>query len=303
MNAAEQDSLSHDLQRWAQEYADASRGVMTVLPYDPEVYAAQEPRTTHISGAPQAIGIIDNIAAVAQPKFNELVEDLQASEDMGQRIAMAGELLEGGNNVIVSTNHGDLIDVAVVHAAVYAELVRQGYQPKTGIVISKMIAYLAYRLGDEFVPCTNVLEILENDTFLSYPRTESTKRHIRDRIIPPEADRHNKRVRREIQQRLGEGGVLLAMAASGTTDKPSQTKPGVIEMGALGHGTVDVMATERTYTLPVAVWYKDEHRILRPADIPRRINTTKKAHAMMQGISGVLTSTTGDTQFVYAEPT
>lgn len=294
------DSLAYDLQEWASEYATKSAGIMTVLPHDPEQYPAQDSGRTSISGEPQDIGIIDTIALIAQPKYGELVADLRSQEALNQRIAMAGELLGEGNNVIISTNHGDLIDIAVTHAAVYAELVRQGHEPRTGIIISKMISYLAYRLGEEFVPCTNVLEILEHDTFLSYPKTESTKKHLRDRIIPSEADRHNKRLRKDLHQKLGEGGLLLAMAASGTTDKPLDGDPTTIGMGKLGAGTMDILSAERTYTLPLAVWYKHGHTILRPADIPRRITSKEKAHHMMQKIAGLLTKTTEDTTFVYS---
>lgn len=292
--------LVEDYIKWAAEYADKSDGRMTVLPHNPDKFPAQHPDCISVSGLHADIGTINSVAIEAQPVYEKLQKDFNIHDVALARIAMAGELMQDdGNSVILSTNHGDLIDIAVAHAAVHTELVRQNYTPKTGIVISKMVSYLAYNIMDDYIPCVEVLKILEDDVFLSYPRTESAKLHLRDKIFPPEADRHNKELRKLIQHKLGEGGLLLAMAASGTTDKPINGDDSCVVMGALGHGTVDLMQTSKTYTLPVGIWYKGGHTILRAADIPRRIKTHEQADAMMLEIADTLTRATDDTEFVY----
>lgn len=292
-------TLAYNLRTWASEHAERSKGIMTLLPHDPEEYPAQSPDCVSLPGEPKDVGIIDSIAAIAQPKYGALVEDMRNYDASNLRLDMAAELLEDGNNVIVSTNHGDLVDIAVAHAAVYTELAHRGLEPSTGIIIGKMITYLGYKLGDEFVPCTSVLEILEHNTFFSYPKTESSRIHLLDRIITPEAERHNKELRKAVGKKLGEGGVLLAMAASGTTDKPISQDPTKIAMGPLGPGTMKILEHEKTYTLPLAVWYNGQHAVMRCADIPRRITTEEKAHTMMQRIAATATEATDDTTLIY----
>lgn len=275
---------------------------MVVLPHDPETYPAQSPDCISIHGESREADVIDSIAEAAQPEYHKLKHDLRTDEASRLHVDVAGELINGGNSVILATGHGDLIDIAEAHAGLYTELVRQGSKPRTAIMISKMISYLGFKLGEDFTPCTDLLKILEDEIFLSYPRTESTKKHLRDRLFPPKADRHNKELRKDVRGKLGEGGLLLAMAASGTTDKPINGDPSKILMGPLGHGTMEIMQADRTYVLPAGIWYQNGHTIFRTTDIPRRITEEAEAHRMMQSIAHTLTEATGDTEFIYNAP-
>lgn len=290
---------AEQLREWAAEYAATSGGRLQVIEHDPEKYPFQEGVT--YEGHPLDGAIVDSMAAIAQPLYPELFEQLKYDEAATQRLSMVGELLAGGNNVVLTTNHGDLIDIAIAHAAVYSQLEHGGYRPQTGIIISKMITYLAYRLGDEFAPCPDVLQMLENTTFFSFPKTESSKKHLKDRILPSEIDKHNRRMRKAVHEKLGEGSLLLAMAASGTTDKPSPEDPSIITMGTVGVGTSRIMAADNTYVAPLAVFYQGEHRIMQFADIPRRVTTEEQAHNVMQAIATTLNEQTeDDLTFQYA---
>lgn len=292
------DQLILDLQTWAGEYADSSNGIMQALPYDPEKYPAQD--SLYCVGEPGAGAVVDGIAEIAQPRYHEALTLLRDQEEQTGLVSMAGELLAGGNNVELVTNHSDLIDIAVAQAALYSTLVRENYSMKTGIIISKMVAFLAYKLGDDFAPCNDVLKILESETYLSYPKTESTKKHLKDRLLPTKIDRHNRKLRDHITDKLGEGGLLLAMAASGTTDKLSPTNPSTMVMSKIGHGTMELMQQPRTYVLPMAIWYKGEQVVMEICDIPRVIKDETMAHGAMERIADTLTNSTEDLNFVYA---
>lgn len=304
------DALVERLESWAADYAAKSDGVMEVLHYDPE-HPNQYPGQVGISveGTVMDGPMVDTIAVAAQPLYPELRAALAKNE---KEIDMVGELLRGGNSVIMATNHGDLIDIAVTHAALFSNLEHRGfkihdtnveddgYRAQTGIIISKMVAFLAYRLeGLDPAPCTEVLKILENETYLSIPKTESSRNRLLDRVLPRLVKDHNVKMRDAVKHKMGEGSLLLALAASGTTDKPKADDPTTIAMETIGTGTIDFMQQPDTYVAPIAVWYKSGQPIMEFADVPRVIRTEEEAHRMMGRIATTLSTKVPDLTFAY----
>lgn len=283
-------TMVDNLQDWASMYADSSGGRMHVLPYDPSKYPGQE--GISVKGDPKPLAIVDSIAEIAHPRYHELRSLLVQNETETNRVSMMGELLVGGANVVMITNHGDLIDIAIAQAAVYSVLESLGYQIhdsnkkdhgydiQTGIIISKMIAFLAYKLGDDFAPCTDVLTLLENETYLSYPRTESTKKHLKDRLRPDEIKRHNRDMRNDVIKKLKHGSLFLGLAASGTTDKPAAHDPSTIIMGKIGMGTLDILKQDNTFTMPMAVWYKGKNPVMEFTSHPHAIKNEEDARQL-----------------------
>lgn len=295
MGSGEQ--LIVDLRSWASEHAESSGGRLGLLPYNPEYYPGQA--GVSVLGDPQPAPVVDSVAAVAQPRYAEISQALKNQEADSKEVSRIGELLKGGNNVILATNHGDIIDIAITHASFYSLLDRQGYQMKTGIIISKMVAFLAYRLGGDLAPAVEILKILEDEQFLSYPRTESAKKRGVGRLLPSEVDRHNRHMRDKIDQRLGEGAMLLALAASGTVDKPKSDNPDVITMSRVGSGTQKLMAAKHTYVVPVAVWYESDAPVFEICDIPRVITDEAMATNAMHRIASTLTDRVPNKTFEY----
>jgi 1-acyl-sn-glycerol-3-phosphate acyltransferase len=287
------------LSQLAEVHVADSNGLMELLPPDPERYPAQA--NIHITGEPNG-GIIESIATVAEPRFSSLVEILRDNEDKTQEIDRIGQLLSGGNNVIIATNHGSLIDIALVEAAMFSQLHKQEYQFKTGIIIGKMVSMLAYRLGNESASCVDVLKILCNDIFLSFPRTGTVEKSGLSRLIPDEIERHNKSMRNQVRHRLNSGGMLLAVAPSGTTDKRIKTSPETYELGTLRAGTLDLLKHPKTYVLPVAIWLRQDQPFMKYCDIPRLIKTDEEAHKMMENISDSLNANVEGENFRYVRP-
>lgn len=291
------EQLIVDLQEWASEYAQNSDGRLEVLPYDPHTYKGQD--GFYVPGQPSHHSLVDLVAQQAQERYAELYEQLEESEDKTGRVAMIGRLLEDDKSVQVITNHGDLIDVAVAHAALYSMLQKQGYPAKTGIIISKMVAFLAYKLGDDPTPCTDALQILETETYLSYPKSDSAKKHLKNRFLATEVDKHNKAMRKRVVHQLGEGGLLLAMAASGSTDKPTPEDPATTVMHRVGEGTARLLQTEHTYVVPMAIWYQSEKPVLEVCDIPRFMTSDATVHSGMVRLADTLTAQVPERSFVY----
>lgn len=273
---------------WAEDHATKSHGVMIALPYDPEKYPGQD--GISVPGQPNAPAVIDTIASVAQPLYPECLSQLEQQEKITKQVSMIGELLVNSANVVLVTPHSDLIDIAVAHAALYSSIRKLGFHElkrnseeeiQTAIIISKMVSFLAYKLGDEFAPCTDVLRVLETQTFLSYPKTESTKKHLKDRLLPNEVDRHNKHMRQGLIEMLGKGGVLLGMAPSGTTDKIDPLDASSRLMGPVGQGTIDLLMQPNTYVVPMIVSFLEDHALMELADIPRTITAPEDVHNIM----------------------
>lgn len=291
--------LITELQNWAQEHAEKSDGQMVSLPFDPNSYPGQDTET--VSGNPQAPALVDSIAAIAQPRYGEILELLDEQEEKTGEVSRIGELLRAGNNVMLVTNHSDLIDIAVTHAAFYSRLKQHGYSEfKTGIVISKMVAFLGIKFGNEFAGGVETLKLLEDKQFLSYPRTDSAKTRGITSFFN-EVDRHNRKVRDELNHFLGKGAAFLALAPSGTVDKPRKDDPNTIVMSPVGNGTQKMMQADKTYITPVAVWYGSETPVFETCDIPRVMLSPTMAHVAMHKIARRLTERVKNKSFVYNE--
>lgn len=290
--------MLRELARLAQPHADTSNGTLELLEVDPIKYPSQ--LDLHIEGNPQPPAVVESIASIAEPNFLKLVKKFNDYETNNQELSRIGQLLKGGNNVIVATNHGNLIDIALVEAAIYSSLNKLDYQFKTGIIISKMVAMLGYKLGNDSAPCADILKILCDDVFLSFPRSESIKKSRLSRLLPNEIDRHNKLMRRLVKNKLDEGGMLLAVAPSGSKDR--QNEHGGYTLQALKSGTIDLIKHPKSYVLPVAIWLEGNEPMMEITNIPRLITSDEDAHQMMNGIAKKLSDKVESTDFKYNSP-
>ncbi len=287
--------LVDELRHWADDHVLHSNGQLSLLSYDPERYSGQD--GVSVAGSPQPADLVDSVASLAQPKYHEILELLQADEKKTGHVSRIGDLLQAGKNVALVTNHIDLVDIAITHAAFYSQLNRLGYTMKTGIIISKMVAFLAIQLGDKMSPAVEILKLLENEQFLSYPRTSSaTERGVGSGQHG--VTKHNSDMLQRISQRLGEGSFLLAIAPSGTIDKPNSDKPNEIIMSRMSNGTLRILS-DSIYTVPVAVWYGGETPVFKTCDPPRIITDEEMATGVMCKIAQTLTDRVEGKTFVY----
>lgn len=284
----------------AQPHIDHSRGRMQLLPIDIEAYPGQGLDAYRIEGSPHHAGAVEIIATSAENRFPEYMQGLQSSENK-KIVDFSGEILKSGGNIMLVTNHGDTVDIGLAHAGFYAALDRADYRMKTGMIISKMITRVAYILdkNSPAIPATDALKLICDDVFLSFPRTESMRRSKMFSFIPDHIDNHNRKLRGDIEQRQDEGGYLLAVAGSGTTDKPSKDDENTYEMGQLSQGTIDMMKHPHTLVVPMAVWLKDEKAVFEFCSNPRAVSNEAEAHKVMQDIAAKLEEVVPDKKFVY----
>jgi hypothetical protein len=295
--------LAQVYQIWAQEYEDKDEH-FRVLAHDTEKFPGQ--LGVSVDGDPQSAAVIDSIAAIVQPRYSELTERLREQEKVNGEVSRVGEILAGGNNLVLTTNHYDVRDIAITHAAFYSELDKLGYHTKTGIIISKMIAYLGYILREQPVqddvpaPAVEILKILQDKIFLSHPQTDSARGRGINRLTSIEVKLHNRVLKRELKAFLGRGAVLLAMAPSGSTDKSlPDGDPNTITMAKMSQGTAEILKMPRTYNLPIAINYKSPEVIFDVCDIPRIMKNEADAHRSMGLIADTLSQRVPNKNFIY----
>lgn len=294
-----------EYEKLVQPHIQASEGMMRVLEADPETYPAQEYDRFHVEGDPQHAATIEYIAKTADARFPRYIESLQNPENK-TTVRTAGEIIKSGGNVILLTNHGNLIDIALAMAGNYCVMDRSGYRPKTGIIISKTISRVGYVLDKEAppVPATDVLKLLCNDIYLSFPRTESMMKSRIANFLSDDVSSHNRRLRKNIAGRLETGGYMLAVAGSGATDKQDPADPDTIRMGRVSDGMIDMMKTKKdskktTLVLPMAVWLNGEEAVYDFCGGLQAVTHEEEAHGLMQQIAERLNDIVPDKNFRY----
>jgi len=180
-------------------------------------------------------------------------------------------------NVALVTNHGQVIDIALVLGAFLMTMCEPGrtygalgatvdladMASRTNVLVSRMVA-TRQALG---VPAMQVLQIGAR-TFLSIPQTPSRRRA---RLDPTMVRANNVVMRHELDTQMAKGGQLLAMAASGSQDlslaaglvrkardawlkRRGEEPPeeSTLHLQPLYDGTINLMAA-CDYVLPLAI--------------------------------------------------
>lgn len=284
-----------------QPHIAQSAGRMVLLDADPGRYDAQQLDVHHVAGDPQRAGMVELVATQAAPdSFPQMLETVRAPENQ-QLIKSMGEILKRGDNVMLVTNHSDLIDIALTYAAVYSRLDEQEYSFQSGMIISKIISRLGYILDAEHpaIPAVDALKLGCNDVMLSFPRTPSMQKSKVFEFVPDHIDRHNRKLRSTIRDRqAADEGYLLAVAGSGATDKPRPDQPNTINMTGLTEGTIKMMRDRHTYVVPVAVWLRGERAVMEFCNL-RAVTTPAEGHQVMVDIQDTLNERVESHHFQY----
>lgn len=301
-DAAEMEKLMLDSWRpVAEKHAVNSDGVVA-LDIDTERYPEQKVDVFHVVGEPMSPDFIDAAAPLVESSYEQVREDFCNNPSNVAALDNAGEILDAGESVLLATNHTELIDIAIVGAAVNGYLKRQNHNFSTGLIVSKMVSLIGPRaLKDEAgepVSAVNALKWLCDDVYMSYPKTETTKNIPLAQSMPNVIQSHNKKLRDAIAQRLDEGGVLLAVAPSGTTDRV-QPDNGICVMQEVQPGTARLMAHENTSVLPIAVNFKCPTPYMEVCDAPRKLSSPDEVHLVMEQIASTLQERTEGVKFRY----
>lgn len=292
------------LESWlpvAEKHARESGGAVGVLDIDPERYPAQRLDTYHLSGHPLDPAGVEAAAKIVEPLFGKAKEKLLDDDSSVDALMRAAEHIDEGGNVVAATNHTELTDVIMAQAAVYCYIKEQGIEFDSSVIISKMISLLASNTLKDVegnpVPGVLALQVLCNDIFMSYPRSETTHNTPLARQLPEVLDGHNQSVSKAVKEMLGKGGVLLAMAPSGTTDK-IDTSGKITTMQKVKSGTAKIMAADNTMVLPIAAHFGEDPFML-VSDKPRQLTSAFEAHDVMHSIARTLQAKVDGSDFQY----
>jgi len=250
--------------------------VLGALPYNPAL-SYHDPACVVVEPEPTTIDTIELYARAAYPDFDKVLRS--AFDDPAQDgllTALYHLLVTEGENVALVTNHGQIIDIALVMAALQSAML--GPDRSFGVLGERTTLEV---LADRFnvlvsrmittrqafnVPAIQVLQSASR-IFLSVPQTASRRRAKLEAAM---VRANNVLMRSELDQRLSIGGQLLAMAASGSQDL---TIPGLMQkaraawrqrrgddpgeaptlhLQPLYDGTISLMQSCR-YVLPIAI--------------------------------------------------
>lgn len=191
-------------------------------------------------------------------------------------VSIYNMLFVEGRNIALVTNHGQIIDIALVVAALFLAMSNEGTEfgvlgrtvtpeemgDRCNTLVSRMVA-TRQAFG---IPALQVTQHAMR-VFLSLPQTASRRRA---KIDPALVRANNALMRYELENQLAKGGQLLAMAASGSQDltipqlmnkaraawrSRRGDDPGeepTLHLQPLYNGTMSLMSS-CDYVLPVAV--------------------------------------------------
>lgn len=269
--------IQESLHTIAAKHVDRSNGFLQLLPIDVEAYPGQAITNPIIkSQGTLSPSDADNTAAKIDPRYIDLVRayDDYTSIDSPTyfRFHNIQNAVNAGENIINGTDHAELVDILFSHLH-FVNRLRQSQEVKSrelgenpektalrsGIIISKMIDFLAVDIEGLTVPVRDLLALGIDKTYLTIPRTNSS-----DGIFEKGAVKtYNKFVRTEISTDLRKRAfsnrrpMVLGVALPGTVNKRSKTNPDEIVIGRANDAIVGFSKDALLVTSAVRMREKD----------------------------------------------
>lgn len=292
--------------------------VLGPLPYTPSL-EFHDPTCVVVEPRPSGLETIELYARAAYPDFDEVLVEAFTDPLVARQLTDLYHLMWGeGANVALVTNHGQIIDIALVIGALltamcdpdrtYGVLGDRLEVDQVASRVNVMVSRMVTTRQAFNVPAIQVLQC-GGRTFLSVPQTHSRRRV---RLEPAVVRANNLVVRHELDHRLAEGGQLLGMAASGSQDlsiaaglmqkvrtqwrQRRGVDPGdtdTLHLQPLYDGTMQLMLSCR-YVMPVAVSLSAEHPALVIGDLTR-VREKDDCHRIMDWIADAHEGATGVT--------
>lgn len=225
-------------------------------------------------------------------------------------------LLFGESNLALVTNHGQIVDIAVVLGALVVAMCNRERRygvlgetahldelaPRLNLVVSRMVA-TRQAFG---IPACSVLANFCR-TFFSIPQTVTRRKA---RLDPALVRASNTVMRKHLADQLAQGGQLLAMAASGSQDLSlagslanrvraawrarqgeDRTEGPSLHLQPLQRGTMSMM-TACEFVLPVSMSFDPAHPAVVLGQITR-VDDEDDCHRVMEWIAAAHQQATG----------
>ena len=290
--------------------------LLKVMDYKPDLPFHQAD-VISVQPAPETTATLHLYGQAAYPKFDKhLVAAFQAPKFDHLLASVHHALVHGNANIALITNHGEIIDIALVLGALTIAMCEQPRQygvlgetieladlvDRSNLLVSKMVATTEV-FG---IPTADVLSRFCR-TYFSVPQTASRRRA---KLDPDLAKATNALMRSELHARLGKGGQMLSMAASGSQDLKLaanlvnrlrhtwRQRRGVepenapsLHLQPLYAGTIRLML-ECRYVLPVSVSMNPAHPICEIGGLTS-VQTEDDCHGIMEWIAATHERETG----------
>ena len=296
----------------------AHGSILQPLSYSPTL-PFHDPSCVSVEPEPAGIETVGLYARAAYPDFDRVLlagfadtrhDDLLT--DLYHRLVLDHQ------NVALVTNHGEIIDIALVLAGLVFAMCApsrtfgvlgetttiEEIAPRANVLVSRMVT-----TRQAFsVPAVQVLQYLCRSWF-SVPQTASRRRA---RLDPDLVRANNFLMRHMLREQLDEGGQLLAMAASGSQDLSLaanlvqrvraswRARRGVepdeapsLHLQPLYDGTIHLMLSCMD-VLPIAISL-DSHRPACAIGGITRVRDADECHRVMEWIAEAHEQTTGVT--------
>lgn len=294
--------------------------LLAPIDFDPDL-PFHDPSTVVVQPEPVDSDLIHLYGRGAYPDFEEHLLAAFGSTDVTHLLNdLYHSLVYDGINVALVTNHGQIIDIAVVLGAL--ELTMSDPERHFGVLREQMsLADIAQRsnlLLSRMVISRQVFGIPTPRVlagfcraFYSIPQTHSRRR---SKVEPEVARANNLVMRDQLAGQLEKGGQILAMAASGSQDirlaanvaarlrtswrnrrGEERDDQQSLHLQPLYNGTISLMLACR-YVLPVAISLHGEHpacvigemtRVSEPDDCHDVMTWIASAHEEATGIDTV----------------
>jgi hypothetical protein len=290
--------------------------VLGMLPYDDQL-SFHDPECVVVEPVPVGRDQIGLFGGAAYKGFDPV---LRAAFDDPAVAHLLNDLhhrlVQEGANVALVTNHGQIIDIALVLGALVMALADpersygvlgesatlEDIADRCNVLVSRMVT-TRQAFG---IPAIEVLQHFTR-VFLSIPQTASRRR---SRLTPELVRANNEIMRQELDQRLLGGGQLVAMAASGSQDlslaanlvqrvhaswrqwrgeEPGETPS--LHLQPLYRGTISLMLQARD-VLPVSLSLDPAHPACIIGGITR-VRHDEDCHRVMEWIAAAHERATG----------
>jgi hypothetical protein len=224
-------ALYDELVTLAAPHVEQSSGLLGILDFEPQKYPAQQHNRHMIMGDVAPIEVMDLIGITVLEGYagkNALGGFVKISEELmtTERRQAVRNVFRSNKSLYVVTSHSNLIDPAIGLGAVTNPLRREENEHdnfQSGIIINKMLSVLKYRVGEQWMSCMQVLQMLCDRTYLSFPQSETFRNSDAAKVLPKgHIPAYNGKIKAEIAPWLAAGGVVLGVAPTGSTHKPDE---------------------------------------------------------------------------------
>jgi len=272
------------LKEIALPHMERSDGQLSILDPDIEKYPAQALGEFRITGNLQPPEATEFIGSVAMPEFVAMSKGLlDSGEDEPPLRQETERLLTERQSIVVTTDHDDVTSPAYALAGFTNTLRRTNVDRReeeelkfeAGIIISKMVSLLAYEVGSQKIPCMEVLRMMCDRIYLSYPPSKTfLASGIAEALPSNHISKHNNDLKSDISEWMAEGAVILGESLLGSTHRLKEDGT-VHVLPRVTKGSAEMVMHDHIHILPVIIGLTEEDRYMQrigPLQQPRSLD-------------------------------